>query len=155
MALTLVQPTKEDMKVTPQDRFLSLGESTAPPRWLVPEVDDKEEKGVETLATPDPTPEPIMDQTFDDLWQERPSVQNQLALFPDSSRIKCKRSVVYNLSDKNELREWNELLDRAEEGSVMITDRDRQFFEGAYHMYALVVYYQFKKLVPKVKKERE
>jgi hypothetical protein len=136
--------------------MLALGESTPAPRWLVPETEEDDTAEIPTAvkAPESPTPEPIHDQTFDDQWQDRPSVKDQMALFPDTVRVRTKRSVVYNLSDKDELREWNEVLDRAEEGAVMITDRDRQFFEGCYHMYALIIYYQFKKLVPKAKKDR-
>jgi hypothetical protein len=148
MTLKLVQPTVEAMQATDMDRFLQMGEPTAPPKWLVPETEEEEE------AELPPSLPPVHDHTFEDSWQDLPTVKDQLSLFPESTRVKCKRSMVFNLSDKADLNAWNEIMDLAEKGAAWISDRDRQFFEGKYHMYALVVFYQFKKLAPNIKKEK-
>ncbi len=141
------------MKLTPSppqeasahDRFLNLGAATPPPKWLVADV---EEPAVSTEAEP---PQPLVDLTFADEWAATPAVKDQESRFPDTVRVAYKKSVVFDLSKPEAAAQWNTMLMLAEKSAVVLCDIDRQFYQGAYYVYALVIGKEFKRIIPNPK----
>lgn len=135
---------------SPQDALQSMGGGIDREQVSMPKL-------VETPEEDKPKPEPAVEFIDDQerpVWQDRPSVKDQQNI-PGMCREKYRKAVVLDLSDTQQLNEWNEYLDYARKGEGTVADVERQFFEGRFVVYAIFIKLEFKKLVPNVRKEDE
>lgn len=131
---------------TPQDRLQSLGGGISKELTVMPQL-------VETPEDERPTPEPALEFIDDQdrpVWQDSPSVKDQQNM-PGMCREKYRKAVVLDLSDAQQLSQWNDYLDYARKGEGTVADVERQFFEGRFVVYAIFIKLEFKKLIPNVR----
>lgn len=133
---------------SPRDRLQNLGGGIAKDLTVMPRL-------IETPEAERPEPEPALEFIDDNdhpVWQDHPSVKDQQNI-PNMCREKYRKAVVLDLSDAQQLAQWNDYLDYARQGEGTVADVERQFFEGRFVVYAIFIKLEFKKLVPNVRKD--
>lgn len=131
---------------SPQDTLQNMGGGIDRKLVTMPKLVETPE---EDRLEPEPALEFIDDQDRP-VWQDHPSVKDQQNM-PGMCREKYRKAVVLDLSDTQQLNEWNEYLDYARKGEGTVADVERQFFEGKFTIYAIFIKLEFKKLVPNVR----
>lgn len=81
-------------------------------------------------------------------WSEEPSTEQQMLTDIDTVRLVKPQADVLRLSNPEELKKWNDILTKADGGapSIVITESERNFYEGSYVIYVSFSRVEYKKI---------
>ncbi len=85
------------------------------------------------------------------VWMDRASVHDQHLIHPETCKFGEAQAKIFDLSKSADLEEYGKLEALAvREGGpgVAMLDKERQFFEGVYHVFLTYRPMQYKKLIP-------
>jgi hypothetical protein len=134
-----VAPKTDDTNV------LQMGSPIDPEQASLPKILKEEADVPDEIAQPAPGPTKI---DFGKDWSSMPSVVDQASLYPESVRKVGAFVKVFDLSNTEQLTEWNSYLQKAQQQAVVLHDVQRNFHEGKYYVYVLVNEFSFRKIIP-------
>ena len=116
--------------------YLEKSAADAPPKAQFVDVEPERLK-----IRPEPAPEePEEEEKLPEnsIWGDRPTVRNQVDLYPDSVRFVDPETKILDLSKAEDLIEFNRILkasDDHEAATLRMTDVERQFHEGSWSVF--------------------
>lgn len=87
-----------------------------------------------------------------DVWGPEPSVVGQMVNHPTTFRLKPMQVKVFNLSKEEDAKAYSEVWAKftdMKSPRCRISEMDRQFYEGAYHVYLMYQDIEYKQLIQK------
>ena len=89
--------------------------------------------------------------TGDLVWSKKPSIKDQLALHPNTTKLSAIRCEVFNLTVEEDLAKYNALLERAHPSTapeIQLADRVEFDNNGVFKVLCKVRDVRYKQLVP-------
>ena len=123
-----------------QDKFMDMGGGISRELTLIPSAKDPENKAEPPLGAPE--------VISTDAWIDRPSVKDQAQKHPDTVRETSRTARVFDVSQTEDARVWNEWLQAVKEQRAVIHDTDRNFHEGKYFIYAVCSFLEYRRILP-------
>jgi hypothetical protein len=131
---------KDTTNIPEQQEAPTLGSGYTPLRMVPSKLDTPPE---EKVVEPTPTK---------DVWLKDPSVVGQMIEHPTTVRYLPMQVKVFNLSDAKDAEEYGALWAKFTDVKgprVRISETDRQFYEGTYHVFIMFQDVEYKQLIQK------